>query len=56
MEQWRCADEIWSIQVDAAAVVDAVAKVGGGGGARALERREEEGRDEEARGKVKRDP
>ena len=49
-------DELWSIHVDAAAVVEAVAKVDGCGGVRALRRREVEDRDEEARGKVKRDP
>ena len=38
------------------AVVEAVAKVDGGGGARALEQREVEDRDEEARGESERDP
>ena len=50
VEQWRFADELWSIQVDAAAVVEAVAKVDGGGRARVLRRREE------ARGESERDP
>ena len=54
--QWRRADEIWSIQVDAATVVDAVAKIEGGGGARVLRRREMEERYEEKRGKVKGTP
>ena len=40
VERQRCADEIWSEQVDAAAVVGAEVKVDGG--ARMLERREEE--------------
>ena len=50
------ADELWSIQVDEAAIVGVVGKVDGGGGARALRRREVEDRDEEARGESERDP
>ena len=44
------------IQVDAAVVVEAVAKVDGGGRARALRRREVEDRDEEARGESEEGP
>ena len=36
VEQRRCADEIWTKQVDAAAVVGAEVKVDGGGGARVV--------------------
>ena len=43
---------LWFDQVDAAALVDAVTKVDGGGRARVLRRREEEG-DEEKGGKRK---
>ena len=47
---------LWSDQVDAAACVVAMVKVVGGGGARVQRRREEGDGDEQARGKVKRDP
>ena len=47
---------LWFDQVDAAALVDAVTKVDGGGRARARRHREEEDGDEKARGKVERDP
>ena len=56
VEQRRRADGFWSIQVDAAVVVEAVAKVDGGGGARGLRHREEEDGDEKARGESERDP
>ena len=56
MKQRRCADEIWSDQVDAAAVVGAEAKVDGGGRARVLGRREVEDTDEEAEGESERAP
>ena len=42
VERQRCADEIWSEQVDAAVVVGAEVKVDGGGGACVLGCREEE--------------
>ena len=44
---------LWFDQVDAAALVDAVTKVDGGGRARVLRRREEEEGDEEKGGKCK---
>ena len=44
---------LWFDQVDAAALVDAVTKVDGGGRARVLRRREEEEGDEEKGGNVK---
>ena len=44
---------LWFDQVDAAALVDAVTKVDGGGRARVLRRREEEEGDEEKGGKWK---
>ena len=48
--------EFLSNQVDAAGIVEEAAKVDDGRGAQALRWREEEERDEEARGKVKGTP
>ena len=52
-EQRRSAALLWFDQVDAAALVDAVTKVDGGGRARVLRRREEEEGDEEKGGNGK---
>ena len=49
--EWRRrASEIWSEQVDAAAVDEAEARFDGGGGARVLRVSRGRGRDEEAKG------
>ena len=37
IKQWRRADKFWSVQVDVAAAVEAVAKVDNGSGVRVLE-------------------
>ena len=49
-------DGLWSVQVNAAAIIEAVAKVDGSERSRALRRREVEDRDEEATGKSGKGP